>query len=121
MIKASRNWFVISNKLKGIIGEILVIFLYMLNLYIPVRHRHKSKLGEIDLIFRKNDTIVFVEVKMRTGDYDSASILSKSQKQRLINSSTNYLSKRKNYKYSRLDLAIVESLFSIKIIKNWHL
>jgi putative endonuclease len=121
MIRASKNWFVISNKLKGYLGEILVIFWYMLKFYIPINHRYKSKLGEIDLILRRKDTIVFVEVKMRTGHYDTANLLSKSQKQRLINSANNYLSKNNNYKFVRFDLAIVESLFSIKTYKNWHL
>ena len=54
------------NKIKGNIGEILAINFLKKNKYKILEKNYTCKLGEIDIIALKNNTVVFVEVKART-------------------------------------------------------
>ena len=49
----------------GLFCEFLVIFKMILYGFFPLRHRYKTKTGEIDIIMKRFDTIVFLEVKGR--------------------------------------------------------
>lgn len=49
----------------GLLSESLAAFYLRLKGYQILRHRYKSPFGEIDLIARRKDTLVAVEVKFR--------------------------------------------------------
>ena len=60
----------------GILAEYYVIFLFLFMGYKLLEHRYKTKLGEIDLIFKKKNNIVAVEVKARHNRNIQISIIS---------------------------------------------
>lgn len=55
-----------NNKLKGRFGESLATLYLRLKLYKILHRNFTAKTGEIDIVAKKRDTIVFVEVKFRT-------------------------------------------------------
>jgi putative endonuclease len=52
----------------GKLGENLACAALIERGYVIIARRHRTKLGEIDIIARDGDTTVFVEVKSRAGD-----------------------------------------------------
>jgi putative endonuclease len=72
---------------------------------------YKSSRGEIDLVFRENDCLVFVEVKTRSGeDWNRpASAVDKRKKRALTRCSLDYLRALKN-PYVKIRFDIVEVL-----------
>ena len=58
-----------------------------------LQRRYRSKCGEIDLIMREGETIVFVEVKARTGTFFGypESAVNKRKKTHLVNSALCYM------------------------------
>lgn len=105
----------------GVLCELLSILILTLKGYVFITRRFKTKLGEIDLIFQKRNTIVFVEVKgRRTEEFDYSSIVSQNQWKRIMNASGLFL---KQSKYSnlqkRFDMIIFDKRsFFPKHIKN---
>ncbi|MES2984246.1 MAG: YraN family protein [Pseudomonadota bacterium] len=56
----------------GILGEYAALAYLTLKGYRFVAQRFKTPLGEVDLVMRRGDTLVFVEVKMRSRIEDAA-------------------------------------------------
>ena len=54
------------NKRLGNIGESLAVNYLKKNKYKIIQTNYKNKIGEIDIIAKKNDTLVFIEVKTRS-------------------------------------------------------
>ena len=82
---------------QGFWGEIKALFYIMLKGYIPLRWRYKTKHGEIDLIAKKKNMLIFIEVKTRPTialGYDSISAL---QKERIENAARFFVRKHKKY------------------------
>lgn len=106
---------------KGKIGEYFTILIYLFMGFRVIKIRYQSRLGEIDLIFRRGNLIVFCEVKTRINlekNYDITNIVSEFQKNRIINSANNFIAKSyryRNFQY-RFDLVIVKSFFKLPII-----
>lgn len=104
----------------GILAEYIILIRYILSGYYPLKHRVKFSSGEIDLIFKKGNKIVFVEVKARQGEYYEDNIVSKVQRKRLKKSAEYFLSKtNQDFDETRFDLAVVSSFFRSKIYKNF--
>lgn len=105
----------------GKLAEYLVIIRYFLFGYIPIKHRWKVRSGEIDIIFKRGNSLVFCEVKARSSDFQIDQHVSLNQQYRLRNSAELFLSryKKMNFKQVRFDLVIVKSIFSMKIYQNW--
>ena len=68
----------------GRVGEELVANYLRAQGYSLCAHNYKKRCGEIDLIARKNQTIVFVEVKLREHAYFSISQVVTLLKQKKI-------------------------------------
>lgn len=69
-----------------------------------------QKCGEIDIIAKKNDLLVFVEVKFRTNnDIDLGELISFRQQQRIITTAKLFLAQNDNYiPYSyRFDVSLI--------------
>lgn len=105
----------------GLIAEYIVAINYLFRGFIPIKHRYKSKLGEIDLIFKKGNLIVFCEVKARNSKYSPEDLVSPNQKRRIIKSAEAFLAKNKQYSKcnARFDLAVVRSIFNTEFYNNW--
>lgn len=117
MVEAKKKksyWF-------GVFAEYYVICLFAIFGYRFLTRRYKTKLGEIDLIFRKGNAIVAVEVKARS-DYKTevGEVVHERQFYRIVNSLKIFLNK--NEKYSnfdvRVDVVLVYRNLKIRHIKN---
>lgn len=105
----------------GIFAEYYIIFLFFFKGYILLAHRYKTKMGEIDLIFKNKNNLIAVEVKARKNkDTDIGEVVSSKQYKRIMNALKLFLNK--NIKYSnfniRIDVVLVKGLFSIEHLKN---
>jgi putative endonuclease len=82
--------------------------------------RWRSKAGEIDLILRKDDNVIFVEVK-KSKTHDSAALaLGPRQIARIYNSAAMFLEgepKGQNTD-ARFDVALVDAQGAISILEN---
>ena len=109
--------------LKGYLGEYLVrIYLIFSGLKF-VCANYRSKCGEIDLIMRQSDVLVFVEVKSRSNQHIDDAIFSIhfKKKQRIIQCAKDFLYANSQWQNhaTRFDIAIVNlSDFSIVWQKN---
>lgn len=116
-MKIFYNW----NLFFGLYAEILVIVCYFFMGYKIIKHRYKSKLGEIDIILKKFDLIVFCEVKARVKFFDDDILVKNNQKNRIKKSAEYFLLKNEKFsKYHvRMDLALVQPFSLPKFYKNW--
>jgi putative endonuclease len=113
-----------SKKLVGKIGEEMALSYLKEKGYQLLEKNFYCRWGEIDLIFKKEDKIIFVEVKTRVGDkkgkpYEAVNFYKIKDLKRAINF---YLLK-KNYFQHKLSLEIVSvvlnSDLSLKEIKHF--
>ena len=112
--KQKSYWF-------GIIAEYYVVVILFFKGYILLKRRYKTKLGEVDLIFKKKDYIVAVEVKGRS-DYEcqAGEVVGKRQFHRIVNSLKIFLNKNEDYcnLNIRIDTVLVYKNLKIEHIKN---
>lgn len=91
---------------RGRWAEWLVMFLLMLKGYQMAAHRLRTPMGELDLVMRKRDLLVFVEVKHRKGGA-AAHSLSPQQSHRLVRAASWYLARLAgDYSETRFDLVL---------------
>lgn len=80
--------------------------------------------GEIDIIAKKSNIIIFIEVKKRTSLEEAAYSINNKQKQRIINGAKSFIKQlkaNKNYDF-RFDAFIFDNKLKFKHIKNaWQL
>lgn len=85
--------------------------------------RYKTKVGEIDIIARKGNTIIFTEVKFRQSGTDALHAVLPQAQQRIRRAAEYYLLE-KRYESStlntviRFDVVALDRYFRIKHIKN---
>ena len=96
----------------GLLAEHLAILFYTLGGYWLLKHRFKTPLGELDLIFIKGRQLFFVEVKFRSSDYDDV-LCTTSQQRRLVRAAEIFLLQSPKYR----EFAIQ---FDFILIKPWH-
>lgn len=77
----------------GDLGENIAEKFLILRGYSVLKRKYHCKYGEIDIIVKKNDQIVFVEVKTRTSSLfgEPEESIIRSKKQKLIKSSLHFL------------------------------
>jgi len=94
---------------KGLMAEFLCAFYLMIKGYKIIEYRYKTKMGEIDLIARKKDTIVFIEVKARPNIQKASEAISEKQKMRLNHAASLFLSGKTSLShcYSRFDVMLI--------------
>ena len=87
----------------------------------PVAHRRwRGEGGEIDLIVREGDCVVFVEVK-KSKSFDAAALrLGRRQMDRLCMAATEFLAgePRGQLTDMRFDLALIDGRGAMRIIEN---
>lgn len=98
--------------LKGHFAEYYAAFYLMLKGYRIANLRYKTKLGEIDIIARKRDLAIFIEVKARADLQKGVDAVSYHSQTRIKNASDLWLAKQKNaHKISqRYDIIVVRPL-----------
>ncbi|MGJ8546414.1 MAG: YraN family protein [Sulfitobacter sp.] len=82
--------------------------------------RWRGKSGEIDLILRDGDGIIFVEVKQSCSIAEAASHLRPRQVQRLWSAAEEYLTQtpRGSFTEVRFDVALVDAQGQFEIMEN---
>lgn len=82
--------------------------------YRPLARRHRTPLGEIDLIVRRGRTIVFVEVKARASLAEAFDAIGASAEQRIVAAADMWLS-------AHPDAAGLDLRFDLVLIVPWRL
>jgi putative endonuclease len=87
---------------------------------IEERRRWRGQRGEIDLILRDGDALIFVEVKQSTSFERAAESLSPRQMERIYGAAEEYLAKAPLGQLSetRFDVALVDGRGAIRIVEN---
>jgi putative endonuclease len=100
----------------GITAEYVVIFWFAIKGYVLLHKRFRNKYGEIDLIFKRRNLIVFTEVKSRKSNQvgDAFDIVSEKQIARIKRAAEHFMLQNQQYcnHDMRFDLMIVTSLFT---------
>ena len=105
----------------GLMAEYYVIFLFFFKGYKLLKHRYKTKFGEIDLIFRRNKSIIAVEVKARKNKNISiGEVVYQKQFYRIMNSLKIFLNKNEIYSNFNIMVDVVLVNYNLKIshLKN---
>lgn len=98
-----------ANYYKGLIFEYLALLSLILKGYKLLRRRFKTKLGEIDLIMQKGNTISFIEVKGRSTKSLAGESIHFKNRDRVTQAAKIYLSL--NPGYSKFDMTFDAMLF----------
>ncbi|MAS86477.1 MAG: YraN family protein [Micavibrio sp.] len=109
----------ISSYQKGLWAEWLVAFYLRFIGYKILAKRYKTKFGEIDLIARKNNVLIFVEVKARKNQEDGLEAVTLKTQKRIINAAKIFI---QNYEQEvmaiRFDVAAVSAHGIVEHIRN---
>lgn len=79
-----------KSEIFGRMGEIIAIIFMTFKFYRLISWREKTKSGEIDLIFSKGKTLVFVEVKARKTIELARTSITKTQQERIRAGASNF-------------------------------
>jgi putative endonuclease len=104
----------------GLWAEILCAAYLWLRGYRILRWRYKTKLGEIDLIAERANTIVFIEVKERANLEDALSAVQPHSQKRITMAAKAFLSQSPAFAGHdmRFDVMAVTFPCNVKHIKN---
>ncbi len=78
---------------KGLCAEWWVMFRLTLKGYRILHWRYKTKVGEIDIIARRGETVAFIEVKQRRTIEEALFCLTPSMRRRISQAAKHYISK----------------------------
>lgn len=106
----------------GILAEKISILLLFLKGYQILFWRYKTYFGEIDIIAKKRNLIVFVEVKARKNNILTEDVLKISQIKRIKKAAEFFLNKNHSFKNAaiRFDFILVNKLLFPKHYKNFY-
>jgi len=82
---------------RGSAAEYIAAIFLMLKGYRILAMRYKTKLGEIDIIARKGDLAVFVEVKARSDEMGAIDAVSYASQKRIRAASDLWLARQRDY------------------------
>lgn len=82
---------------RGISGEFLAALALILKGYRIVARRYRTKLGEIDLIARKGDLVVIVEVKARPTLEEAMDAVGRESEWRIEGAADLWLARQRDY------------------------
>lgn len=98
-----------STEAKGYWGELCACIVLICKGFSIVARRYKTKCGEIDIIAKKGDLLIFVEVKARKDDEKCFIAITPKQMKRVQNASQIFLGKHPQYAnfFTRYDVILV--------------
>lgn len=82
--------------------------------YRILARRHKTPVGEIDLVARRGGTVAFVEVKARAELATAVASVGGTQRRRIVRAATAFLQ-------ARPGLAGLDCRFDVMLVRPWHL
>ena len=109
-----------TNYHAGLAAEQSVARQYQRAGYEIAEHRYRSAAGEIDLIARRDENVIFIEVKKSKTHSRAAESLSQRQMQRIYASASAYLGTQPAGQLppSRFDVALVDGAGQIEVLEN---
>lgn len=99
---------------RGFVAEYLAAFFLLIKGYHILAMRYRSKGGEVDIVARKGDLAVFVEVKARRRLDDALFAVGSATQRRIEAASLHWLSKQK-------DAAKLSLRYDIIAVLPWRL
>lgn len=104
----------------GLYAEILAALYLMLRGYRIIAWRYKTKIGEVDLIARRRQSLVFVEVKARQELSTALESVTVQMRKRITAAANSFLIKHPQYQNSemRFDVVAVALPFSVQHLDN---
>lgn len=104
----------------GYAAEVSVEREYERRGFTVLARRWRGRGGEIDLILRNDDQVVFVEVKKSKSHDRAVSMLGARQLHRIQQTATEFLGTQAKGQLtpSRFDVALVDGIGAIKLIEN---
>lgn len=81
--------------------------------YRILARRHRSRVGEIDIIARRGRTVAFIEVKARQSLEDALESVSARQRSRIRNAAELFLANRPH-------LAQLDARFDVMLVAGWR-
>lgn len=106
---------------KGRLAESVACFYLRLKGYKILSTRYKTKMGEVDIIARKSDTIAFIEVKKRPSTDDGLYAVHPRAMTRIKRAAEHYLihhQKTAQNLQPRFDVIAIAAYHQIKHINN---
>jgi putative endonuclease len=98
--------------------DIALKYLLQQNLILITKNFH-SRFGEIDLIMKDHDTLVFIEVRKRLGGIDAAiASITPAKQRKLVKAAQYYLVKVGYDVACRFDAIVMDSKQNIQWLKN---
>ena len=103
----------------GLFAEIVACIYLTFKGYRIVKWRYKIPVGEIDILAKKKDTFVVVEVKYRKHMENALHSITDNQQKRLLNSGRWVM---KNYKTERIrfDAVLISNFRITHIVNAWQ-
>lgn len=111
-----------TNYHAGLAAEDIVSNRYRSEGYAPRGHRWRGPGGEIDLIFEKLGTLVFVEVKKSRDFASAAARITERQLARIAASASAFLATMPEGQMTdmRIDAALVDASGRVEIVENCY-
>ncbi|MCB1556863.1 MAG: YraN family protein [Alphaproteobacteria bacterium] len=105
---------------KGVLAETLAVWLLRAKGYRILARRHKTRMGEADLIARRGRTLVVVEVKERGDIATALEAVTPAMRRRIVRAGLHYWSSYPEYRdfTVRFDLVAIALPFSIVHLVN---
>lgn len=106
---------------RGRVAERLAVILLVLKGFRILDIRHKSRVGEVDIIAKRGKTLVFVEVKARKSVDDALHAIAYKQRKRIEAAAEGWIQKNKPpFKALRFDIIAVTGFWPRHIIDAWR-
>lgn len=97
-----------TNHARGLVAEIYALLFLTLKGYRLQAWRYKTPVGEVDLIMRRRDTLIFVEVKLRPSLDGGLESITQAMQGRISRAAGHYLSRQGDWPgQSRFDVIAV--------------
>lgn len=81
----------------GVLAELIAALCLILKGYKILKMRYRTKFGEIDIVAKKSNLILVVEVKARSSELIVEEVISQNQINRIKNAAQFFISKNKNF------------------------
>lgn len=98
MIRIGKNKIKKNHSYKfGLLSETLVTIYLRICFYSIISRRHKTKVGEVDIIARRGNNLVFIEVKARKKKDNAYIAFTKHQQNRITRTAELFIAKNPKY------------------------
>ena len=108
------------NNSQGVISEKAALAFLEAKGLVLLNQNYFCRFGEIDLIMKEKDTLIFIEVRFRKNSFygGAAGSINYSKQKKIINTAQHYLLTLPELPYCRFDVIAIENSTEITWIKN---